>query len=96
MPTVCARKEQILFCKKKNTLIQPQNSLKLISSTCSNFLLTPYLLSLVDVFFQQTVGIPMGTSCALLLTDLFLYSYEADFMQGVLKKRERKEDSLIF
>ena len=40
--------------------------------------------------FQQTVGIPMGTSCAPLLTDLFLYSYEADFIQGLLKKNERK------
>jgi hypothetical protein len=30
--------------------------------------------------FQQTVGIPMGTNCAPLLTDLFLYSYEADFI----------------
>ena len=25
--------------------------------------------------FQQTVGIPMGTNCAPLLADLFLYSY---------------------
>ena len=35
--------------------------------------------------FQQTVGIPMGTKCAPLLVDLFLYSYEADFIQGLLK-----------
>ena len=27
--------------------------------------------------FQQTIGIPMGTNCAPLLADLFLYSYEA-------------------
>ena len=40
--------------------------------------------------FQQTVGIPMGTNCAPLLTDLFLYSYEADFIQGLLKKNEKK------
>ena len=40
--------------------------------------------------FQQTVGIPMGTNCALLLTDLFLYLYEADFIQGLLKKNEKK------
>ena len=41
--------------------------------------------------FQQTVGIPMGTNCApLLLADLFLYSYEADFIQGLLKKNEKK------
>ena len=35
--------------------------------------------------FQQTIGIPMGTSCAPLLADLFLYSYEADFILGLLK-----------
>ena len=40
--------------------------------------------------FQQTVGIPMGTISAPLLTDLFLYSYEADFIQGLLKKNEKK------
>ena len=40
--------------------------------------------------FQQIVSIPMGTNCAPLLADLFLYSYEADFMQGLLKKNERK------
>jgi hypothetical protein len=32
----------------------------------------------------------MGTNCALLLTDLFLYLYEADFIPGLLKKKEKK------
>ena len=40
--------------------------------------------------FQQTVGMPMGTTCAPLLADLFLYSYEADFIQRILKKNEKK------
>ena len=40
--------------------------------------------------FQQQVGIPMGTNCAPLLADLFLYLYEADFIQGLLKKNEKK------
>jgi hypothetical protein len=40
--------------------------------------------------FQQTVGILIGTNCATLLADLFLYSYEADFIQGLLKKIEMK------
>ena len=35
--------------------------------------------------FQQTIGIPMGTNCALLLADLFLYSYEAEFVQSLLQ-----------
>ena len=34
--------------------------------------------------FQQTVGIPNGTNCAPLLADIFLYSYEADFIQSLL------------
>jgi hypothetical protein len=37
-----------------------------------------------------TVGIPMGTNCVPLLADLFLYSYEADFIEGLLKKNEKK------
>jgi hypothetical protein len=42
-------------------------------------------------FFQQTVGIPMGTNyCAPLLADLFLYSHEAEFIQGLLKKNGKK------
>ncbi|KAK3094748.1 hypothetical protein FSP39_005718 [Pinctada imbricata] len=39
--------------------------------------------------FQQIVGIPMGTNCAPLLADLFLYSYEADFIQ-TLRSTGRK------
>ena len=54
---------------------------KLISSACSRFFL---------LVFQLTVGIPMGTNCAPLLVDLFLYFYEADFIQRLLKKNEKK------
>jgi hypothetical protein len=32
----------------------------------------------------------MGTNCAPLLADMFLFSYEADFIQGLLKKDEKK------
>jgi len=34
----------------------------------------------------------MGTNCAPLLTDMFLYSYEEDLMQELLKKNEKKLD----
>ena len=40
--------------------------------------------------FQQTVGIPMGRNCAPLFADLFLYSYETDFLPELLKKNEMK------
>jgi hypothetical protein len=37
-----------------------------------------------DQIFQKSVGIPMITNCALLLVDLFLYSYEAEFVLELL------------
>ena len=41
--------------------------------------------------YQQTVGIPMGTDCAPLVADLFLYSYEADFVQHLQKSKFKKQ-----
>ena len=43
-----------------------------------------------DQVFQQTVGIPMGTNCAPLLEDLFLHSYEAEFVQKLLWDNNKK------
>ena len=40
--------------------------------------------------FQQTVIIPMDPNCASLLADLFLYSYEAYFIQRIRKKNEKQ------
>ena len=40
--------------------------------------------------FRQMVGIPMGTSCAPLLADLFLYSYENEFLDKLIKEGKRK------
>ena len=40
--------------------------------------------------FQQTVGIPMGTNCAPLLADIFLYSYEVDFVQSLLSTGKKQ------
>jgi hypothetical protein len=42
-----------------------------------------------DQVFQQSVGIPMCTNCAPLLADLFLYSYEAEFVQKVLQDNNK-------
>ena len=33
--------------------------------------------------YQQKLGIPMGTNCASLIADLFLYYYERDFMSNL-------------
>ena len=40
--------------------------------------------------FRQMIGIPMGTNCAPLLADLFLYSYESDISYKLVKEGKRK------
>ena len=48
-------------------------------------------LSFFEASLQQVVGIPMGTNCAPLLTDLFLYSYESEFLQKLVKHNKIHE-----
>jgi hypothetical protein len=43
-----------------------------------------------DQVFQHYVGFPMGTNCAPLLADLFLYSYEAEFVQKLFHDNKKK------
>ena len=40
--------------------------------------------------FRQVIGIPMGTNCASLLADLFLYSYEDEFLDNMIKGVHRR------
>ena len=40
--------------------------------------------------FKHIVGIPIGTNCAPLLTDIFLYSYDAEFIQSLLSTGKKK------
>jgi len=51
-----------------------------------NFLIDNIFIEIGGRIFQQTIGIPMGTNCAPLLAGLFLHSYEADFVQELLRK----------
>ena len=39
------------------------------------------------MMYQQIVGIPIGTNCAPLIADLFLYCYERDFMSDLHKSK---------
>ena len=40
--------------------------------------------------FHQVIGIPMGTNCAPLLADIFLYSYESEFLDKMIRSGHRK------
>ena len=48
------------------------------------------LVMLSGRVFQQTVGILKGANCAPLLADLFLYSYRAEIMHGLLNQNDKK------
>ena len=70
-----------LILYKKTTLILPKNSMKGIDNI---------LVMFGGRIFQQTVGNPIGTNCAPLIANLFLYSYEADFRyRGFSRKTKR-------
>ena len=53
------------------------------------FLIDNIFVESGGVIFQQVIGIPMGINCAPLLADLFLYSYEAEFIQTLIKSGKR-------
>ena len=55
-----------------------------------NFLIDNIFVKFGGRTFKQVIGIPMGTNCAPLLADLFLYSYEAEFLQSLYKSGSKK------
>ena len=57
-------------------------------SEALTFLMENIYVQFDGMVYQQIVGIPMGTNCAPLIADLFLYCYERDFMSN-LKKSKR-------
>ena len=44
------------------------------------FLLDNFYIRFGSKLYRQILGIPMGTNCAPLVADLFLFCYERDFM----------------
>ena len=56
---------------------------------------TPYRFSWTIFFirfgtklYRQIVGIPMGTNCAPLVADLFLFCYERDFIKDLSSDKQ--------
>ena len=54
------------------------------------FLVNNIFVVFAGKVFQQIIGIPMGTNCAPLLADIFLYSYEAEFIQSLLSAGKKR------
>ena len=70
-----------------SSLLKTQKRLKLWS--CQNvcealiYLLDNIYIRFGTKLYRQIVGIPMGTNCAPLAADLFLFCYERDFMTSL-------------
>ena len=54
------------------------------------FLIDNIFVKFGGCLFRQVIGLPMGTNCAPLLTDLFLYSYESEFLDNMIRGGHRK------
>ena len=59
------------------------------------FLLVNIYITLGSKLYRRIVGIPMGTKCAPLVADLFLFCYEKDFMLS-LSDANQSEDIEAF
>ena len=54
------------------------------------FLIDNIFVQFGGCLFHQVIGIPMGTNCAPLLADLFLYSYENEFLDNMIRSGHRR------
>ena len=76
-------------CNDRNAFFTSEKPKKYHAWSCQNvcdaltFLLDNIFVRFGTKLYRQVVGIPMGTNCAPLVADLFLFSYERDFMMSL-------------
>ena len=58
--------------------------------TMIEFLIDNIFVQLGGRLFCQVIGIPMATSCAPVLADLFFYSYENEFLGNMIRSGHRR------
>ena len=78
------------------TLMRHKNTQMQMSYRCWNIKSTIFFVEFGGWIFQQTIDIPMGTNCAPLLADLFLYSYEAEFVQSLLQAGKKQQFNFTY
>ena len=60
------------------------------STSMIEFLIDNIFVQFGGRLFRQVIGIPMGTNCAPLLAGLFLYSYENEFLDNMIRSGHRR------
>ena len=84
--TFAREKRTFLACKADNAYFTDEPRKHYTMWTCSevcnslHFLLDNIFVRYGNAIYRQVIGIPMGTNCAPLVADLFLYCYEREFM----------------
>ena len=75
-----------LACNDKNAFFTSEQQKRYKLWSCQkmcdalHYLLDNIFIRFGSKLYRQIVGIPMGTNCAPLVADLFLFCYERDFM----------------
>ena len=75
-----------LACNDKNAFFTSEQPKRYKLWSCQkmcdalHYLLDNIFIRFGSKLYRQIVGIPMGTNCAPLVADLFLFCYERDFM----------------
>ena len=84
--TFARENKPFLACNASRAFFTDEHMKHYTIWTCSevcnalHFLLDNIFVRYGNSIYRQVVGIPMGTNCAPLVADLFLYCYERDFM----------------
>ena len=87
---LCTNYVNGFFSNKCYSSYKTWTSGELMDALC--FLLDNIFIQFDNTIYRQVVGIPMGTNCAPLIADLFLYCFEKKFM---LKLQKQKRHGLI-
>lgn len=87
-----AREKSIFLACRPGKAFFTDNTIKNYTMwTCNDvcealsFLLDNIFVRYGNTVYRQVIGIPMGTNCAPLVADLFLFCYESEFMSNLRK-----------
>ena len=85
-PTLINLNSLYLACNDENAFFTSEQPKRYKLWSCQkmcdalHYLLDNIFIRFGSKLYRQIVGIPMGTICAPLVADLFLFCYERDFM----------------
>ena len=82
-PFICCNSFNAFFSNDKRNKYTNWTYLDIINAL--KYLLDNIFVRFGTLVYRQVIGIPMGTNCAPLIADLFLYCYESKFMEKLFK-----------